>query len=73
MNDIDQAAEYLLSKPQEYLYSEFTDWCHMCNIKDIPTKRRFTKEVYDSYDMTWVQRRNPVNMDKKITYFTMKI
>ena len=72
IDDTGITQEYLLANSQNNLYIEFESWCRVSNIKDIPNKRRFNKEIYDKYDFEWIQRRNPMDMEKKINYFTYK-
>ncbi len=63
--------DYLLEKPRDVLYSEFSDWCKISGIKsgNITGKKTFFKEVIQKFDF----EEKPKQKNDGKRYFIMKI
>lgn len=72
IDDLELTEDYLLDKPRDVLYSEFTDWCKVSGVRqnNITGKKAFNKEIINKFDF----KEQPVqrNHDKK-RYFMQKI
>lgn len=49
---------YILSKERKVLYSEFSDWCRVSNIKTIPGKLYVFKEIRRKFDLDEEPKRS---------------
>lgn len=46
------------SKPRDELYTDFTNWCRLSNIKQITGKKTFFKEVKEKFDLAEKPRQD---------------
>ena len=72
IDDLELTEDYLLDKPRDVLYSEFTDWCKISGVRqnNITGKKAFNKEIINKFDFE--ERPVQRNHDKK-RYFMQKI
>ncbi len=61
--------EELLSKPTNILYSDFSDWCTLNGIKNVPTIRTFHKDVEEHFFLERKRARNEETGGKYSYYF----
>lgn len=52
IDDLEITEDYLLNKPRDVLYSEFTDWCKISGVRqnNITGKKAFNKEIINKFD-----------------------
>lgn len=71
IEDSELNEDYMLSKPRDVLYSEFTDWCKVSGIKSVNVtgKKTFFREVAQKFDF---EEKAQQKADGK-RYFVLKI
>ena len=51
IDDADISLDQVVEKPRDELYSDFSDWCKLGGMKQIPTKKTFFREMRDKFDL----------------------
>jgi putative DNA primase/helicase len=74
IDDLELTEDYLLDKPRDVLYSEFTDWCKISGVRqnNITGKKAFNKEIINKFDFEEKPKQLRQGNTRK-RYFMQKI
>ena len=51
MDDAGIELDLVITKSRDELYGDFSDWCKLGGMKQIPTKKTFFREMREKFDL----------------------